>query len=436
MISLSQNQNSMTNVGMPMLWLAIVVVGTAFFVAEHDLGRSLLVDRSYSADKLETAVGGGDTGRRLAFSAIAAMGLLFLVQRTEHSLSIQDPLALLVLLVMTLCIASVLWSGDPSLTVRRVAVLIFCFLGALGISKQLTARQLCAAVMVLTTAYVGVGLCTELALGTFRPWTSGYRFTGTVHPNTQGGYCSLVCLSAACMAKDAKRSRALFIALAVGGFICLLLTRSRSGFAALTVTTFVLWWRVASPRMRILSVLGTTWLLCTLLLAGGLAGLKMEGRIGNAVLLGRQEQATSLSGRIPLWTKLSEYIAQQPLLGYGYQTFWNADRIADISSREQWAIHVAHSAYVETLLGIGLIGGFVVLGAVILGVRRAATRDGRYHQPGYAFLLGLLVYSLVDGTLTSAPVQVLFFSFVVACAMVHLAFHAKSQSMQPELATL
>ena len=198
-----------TTIGSPIFWLAIAVVGLGFFLTEQNLNRSLQEEFTFSAETLEQAVAGGNSLRRMAFSAIAMLGVLFLLRNAGPRLSARDPLALLVLAVLAICLASLLWSSDPALTVRRLVVLGFCFLGALGIARQLSARQLCAAVLIVPTAYVAIGILAELKLGTFRPWAAGYRFSGTVHPNTQAGYCGLLCLAAVAMAGDAKRGKAL-----------------------------------------------------------------------------------------------------------------------------------------------------------------------------------------------------------------------------------
>lgn len=200
------------------------------------------------------------------------------------------------------------------------------------------------------------------------------------------------------------------------------MTKSRTGGAALVAALAVLWWLNASGRVRVLAVVGTTWMLCTLVLVGGLLGVEMEQKMGSAMLLGRQEQVGSLSGRIPLWSELLAYAQQRPLLGYGYESFWNAERIADVSSTQQWAIHVAHSAYIEAILGIELVGALTLVLAVAVGIRRAALGYGQAGKSEYGLLFALLIYSMLDGIFASGPVQVMFISFVVACGMVHLAF--------------
>ncbi len=423
MIQLADNPSEATGGGTPILWLAVLVVGLAFFATEHDLHKSRLDWDAVSADDLGLAMTGGDFSRRVAFSSIGLLGIFCLLRRTGSSLSARNPLAMLVLLIIAMCFASVLWSCDQSQTVRRLVVLTFCFLGTLGISRQLTPRELCLMVLILTTAYMAIGLCAEVALGTFRPWASGYRFTGTVHPNTQGGYCGLMCLSAACMTGGARRRKGLFLALAAIAFLCVFLTKSRTGVAAVVGALVALWWLNASARARVLSVTAVAWTLCALLLVGGLFGIAIEQDLGNVVLLGRTEKAASLTGRIPLWTELLDYVAERPLLGYGYECFWDAERIADVSSTQEWAIHTAHSAYVDSLLALGLVGAALLVLLAVVGIRRALLSHAESQVSGYGFLFALLiVFTLVDGFLASAPVQVMFISFVVACGIVHLAF--------------
>ena len=35
---------------------------------------------------------------------------------------------------------------------------------------------------------------------------------------------------------------------------------------------------------------------------------------------------------MPLWTELLGYVKQRPILGYGYDSFWNARHIEDVTA--------------------------------------------------------------------------------------------------------
>ena len=203
------------------LWIALFVLGLAFFMAEHDLGKSSLEQFALSEEEMVTAVETGAAHRQLAFLAIGGLGLFFLTRKTGQTLDFDHPLALLALAYVAWCLASLAWSTDFSLTSKRLAVLVLCFLGVLGISRRLTDGDLCTLALALTGVFTAIGLAAEMALGNFRPWLADYRFGGTLHPNGQGVYCAILCLAAVCKALDATERKPLFVALAAAGAVLL-----------------------------------------------------------------------------------------------------------------------------------------------------------------------------------------------------------------------
>ncbi len=125
-----------------------------------------------------------------------------------------------------------------------------------------------------------------------------------------------------------------------------------------------------------------------------------EGLLG-AVMLGRQEQSEGLTGRIPLWDELLGYVHARPLQGYGYQAFWTEKQIEDISDDMDWTLREAHNGYLETVLGVGLIGGAILLAITVVGLGRVVAGYRATGDPGLAFLLGLLAFCLADACLES-----------------------------------
>ena len=108
---------------------------------------------------------------------------------------------------------------------------MFCVLAALGFARQFRPRNIAFMALAISTAYLAVGLGTELALGTFRPWQTGYRFAGTVHPNTQGGNLTVLCAASFCLARCSMPTKPWLWVLFAVGLVFLLLTKSRTSCA-------------------------------------------------------------------------------------------------------------------------------------------------------------------------------------------------------------
>jgi O-antigen ligase len=120
------------------------------------------------------------------------------------------------------------------------------------------------------------------------------------------------------------------------------------------------------------------------------------------------------------------YIGKRPLYGYGYDSFWTADHIDAISTQLQWGLREAHNAYLETTLGIGLIGLGLALMAVFCGLATAVTEYTKYRHPLYAYLVGLIVFGLIDGLLESGMAATSLIPFLAACSLMRMAFASET----------
>jgi exopolysaccharide production protein ExoQ len=404
------------------LWTALVV-GAVFFIAEHDWQASQRDAFAAEADEMELMAAGGRLARRLAFPVLAAWGLICFATTPRGNLKWHGLLPWLLVAYVLWCLASLVWCDDTSLTGRRLTVLGCCALGALGLGSRLQLRELCQVGLLVSTFYVVMGLAVELGLQTFRPWRPEHRFAGTVHPNTQALYCAVACLSSvAVLAQPGRSRRVLWLVFILAGAL-LLLTRSRTGCAALAAALIGYASLGFSWRAKTAGALGTLWTGCSALLIALLAGYDVLGHVGRMLLLGRDDQADSLTGRVPLWGELLSYVQSRPLTGYGYNSFWDPEHIYAVSSTLQWGIREAHNAYLDSTLSVGLIGTGLLVLAALLAALRAAIRFHATGNSGYGFLVALFVLGSANALLESGIILPMFVPFVTATGMAHLALH-------------
>jgi O-antigen ligase len=89
-------------------------------------------------------------------------------------------------------------------------------------------------------------------------------------------------------------------------------------------------------------------------------------------VLGRD---TTLTGRTQIWSTAIQYIGDRPLLGYGYQVFWEPDGPVRryLAKDLGWEPVTAHNGYLEIGLDFGLVG--LLLFSIFLceAVRRSIT---------------------------------------------------------------
>ncbi len=409
-----------------LLVLAIVVCAGIFYFTKHDSRMSLREYTSYSMDETETLLQTGHWQRPLGFSLFAAFGTYCLLRKGGRFPQFSSPLAISVLLVVAWCAASIAWADDPDLTIKRVGVMLLSLVGAAGLASQFSARQICILTIIVLATYCTIGLVVELALHTFLPWRSGYQFAGTVHPNLQAVHCAILCLATASLLTDrTTQNRLPYAALLALAMVLLLLTRSRTGIASLIPALGVALIPRVPKRFRLLTGVGLAWLFVMFLLLGTIADAPVAQRMTNAVLMGRSGSTSTLQGRLPLWATLMDYVWQRPLIGHGFDSFWNVSRIRSVSRFIDWSPSSAHSIYIETTLSIGLIGATLLLLTMAQSIYQLGRQYFKTSDGGMAFLFGLLVYGAFDGLLESLFVEPTFITVIAATGVMHMAFSQK-----------
>jgi exopolysaccharide production protein ExoQ len=406
------------------VWLSIVVLLVAFYQIEHSNRQvSLLEAFAFSGDDLINRAVDGDMGRRMGIPAIAILGVFLLLRRDGWQLRLNSYMSWLMIGYLGWCGLSILWSIEPPVTLKRFSVLLLGSIGALGVARAITLRELCLITLVVTTILILNSVYTEVSLGTFQPWSEGYRFAGNLHPNVQAPYCATMALAAAFYAGQIKRGRIFIWALCLLGVGLLVLTKSRTvcGSSLIGVAAF---FSVGVPWAKRISVVATVlWLGCTAVLAAYLLGWDIEREIVNTVLIGRQEDAESLSGRLPLWSQLMPYIGDNFLLGHGFLTFWNPRRIDSFSRALGWGVPDGHCAYLDSLLDLGIIGATISMAAVFSGVLEARRQYFTIGQAGYGFLFAVLLCRSLTAFLESAfSTPTSFPAFIMLCGLANLGF--------------
>ena len=80
---------------------------------------------------------------------------------------------------------------------------------------------------------------------------------------------------------------------------------------------------------QVLRGVGGPFAMSTALLAVTLAGYDPARTVFRSINLGREESAEGFSGRAGVWSMLLPYIAARPIQGYGYESFWTPEHLAD-----------------------------------------------------------------------------------------------------------
>ncbi len=445
MSSIDATLQQRIDVRMPSLpsWLILsavtLFVGLVFLTSEHRWDRSSLKDYVESAEERAIAAVSGNKLRRFAFFAIAGCGTLLLLSSGKWP-ALREPLGLCLLLAAGWSFASVLWADSVGFTTKRLFLLLLCSCGALGIASTLSLRQMAILLLCVTAGYAFMGILAEVLQGNFRPWAAGYRFAGTLHPNAQATNCGAMALSALAVWKGnaltnrrAGTRRWRFGAqqmagcLFISAVVLLLMTKSRTASAAIIMVITIVW--ATRQRLALNLMLAGSALVPALLLAYAITFTAAGSSVGEAANMGRSDSQGAFNGRLPIWEICLGRVGAHVPIGFGYDGFWTAERIEDISWEVGWSISSVHSEYIELVLGLGVIGLGLYLMVQFLAIGWFWLRYYRLGFGGDALILGLLLIGAVQGFMETGYLHPSsFVPFMTLSGIVRLAFFTDHQT--------
>jgi exopolysaccharide production protein ExoQ len=407
----------------PVPWLVFLFLATALFFVYHDLSNAKSAIGNYdgSPDLIVGMVADGSISRRIALISLGIFAIATLMRhRIDDRLRINGSLGWTLVAFAAWAFVSLLWAEDRALTLTRVTVFAILCVAAVAVVRRFSLREIILWAFFASGSYLAIGVLAEALFGTFRPLVSGYRFAGTLHPNSQGINCALLLLSGIAAADLEQRKRTFFRICAFVGFVFLVLTASRTAFAAALFALAVYFGVVCSRRAKFALAYALSIVLCVLVLGLGNAFLP---DLKSAVMLGRVDASDgSFNGRTGIWDEIGYYVQRRPILGYGYGGFWTPSHIAEISEEEKWGIPNSHSAYLDYLLTLGAVGLLAYTFLLFAGIRHAFRFQKLFRNSAYAFCAVLLVFCAMDGLLESTPIEPSLLMFLSMAVLVHLAF--------------
>lgn len=314
--------------------------------------------------------------------------------------------------LMAYMFVSTLWSDITLIALRRWARDVIVILMALLIMSEPDPRQALAS-LLRRSAYVLIPFSLVLiryypALG--RPygrWTGVEMWTGvTIQKNQLGRLCMISAFFLLWVLYKRWRERS-----AEGGryqrwadvFIILLaLYLLKGADSSTSVATFVVGvgaflglrllrkLKIAVPQAGLLALVAVC-------IAFG-ASAPFLGGSNVAVFSASLGRNSTLTGRTDVWASVLPTMKQQPLLGYGFGSFWTDAR------RRLYDIPTAHNGYLDILLELGAVGlAFytVWLLSCARKLHRALARDYDWASLAICFLLMTLIYNTTESALNS-----------------------------------
>lgn len=289
-------------------------------------------------------------------SVYAAFGLLLVFSRgAVRTIVTTTPV---LVLVLAFPLVSLLWSVDRAETFERGVAL----LGTSLFGAYLGWRYTLGRILFLLASALSLAVCLSLALIVLVP-SMGIEASGSLagswigahlHKNGLGSTAGLACLAIGYAITDNRGLRRTAFCLAF--MVALVLLIGARSLNAMVVTAAVgalaLWGRRLQRSPKEIPVLS---LILAIALVG--AGAMVIGPDLLERILALLGKSSTLSGRLPLWSLVWDYIEQRFWLGFGYEAFWNRDAPAVMAIEAQlyYTPYYSHNGLLETWLNGGLV---------------------------------------------------------------------------------
>lgn len=225
-----------------------------------------------------------------------------------------------ILLLPTIAVASVLWSAQPSLSVRIGLEYALTVLAATIIAARTPPKTLIHLLCAVCTVVLLLNL--PAAIGDLAKRHSAQGLYGS--KNALGSICAVQVIASLATffgRSTPPRMKAfaavgivlggplLFAANSAGAIICTTIA------VAVLIATSTL--STKSANARVLAVV-----FAGLLVTGGVVAAKPIGDAYDYIQTEVFKKDRTLTGRSYLWAKADELARERPVLGYGYQSFW------------------------------------------------------------------------------------------------------------------
>lgn len=377
---------------LPVMWLAIT--GTRFVSQWLELGQPV-APNYVEGSPIDAAY----------FASLILLGVWVLAMRRLPLGEVVRNNAWLALLILY-CLLSVTWSDDPAIAIKRwIKTMGHPVMALVILSDPDPARAL--KIVLRRCAYLFLPLSVLFIKylpeygRSFDAWTGEAVNNGVGLTKNDLGYICMVSgliffWQLLTLARNTNGSRN-WREIAIGGaFITMALWLLDVSNSATSLGSSVL-------GASIIVLLGTPFVskryFGTYVVAAALIGLVVESSFGlYAATIEALGRNPTLTDRTVVWDDVLA-LQDQPLIGYGFESFWLGIRLEAMWAKWWWRPTQAHNGYIETYLNLGVIG-LVLLGLVIVSGFRSITRsfadDLEFGRLRMGLLFAILAFNVTE----------------------------------------
>jgi O-antigen ligase len=363
----------------------------------------MIVPEGFDYQSLGTtsAPSSGGPISRMLWLVLLGLGIVIIFWRVGLAWLLARILNPFFILFVALAVASVAWSIDPTLSIRRLIRLGTIVLACTGfVLMSWHARRYQNVVRpILTLVLLG-----SIVFGLVFPSLAIHQQTtpeliGAWRglANHKNGLGALACISLIFWFHAWLTREVRFLPALAGGAVaavCLVLSRSSTSLAATLFVMVFLVMLLRSPHglrpyMPYLVAMLVAMLLIYALVVLNLIPGKGTLMAPITLLTGKD---MSLTGRTEIWAILSEHISYRPFLGSGYAAYWTAGPVAGADSYAfVWRMGSfypgsAHNGYLEIVNDLGWAGLVCLIAYIVMHVRQSLQLLGIDRHQGALYL--------------------------------------------------
>jgi exopolysaccharide production protein ExoQ len=345
--------------------------------------------------------GGGDTMRQIAY--LTAFAGFVIVALRRHGPKAFSALPLVLLGLLTWCVASALWSPEPGVTVRRAGLAVVLVGSAmlsvetLGTEKAMRLwRWVLLGLLVVNIVSVkfvadAVHLPGEADPALVGNWRGLY-----VHKNIAGAVGAITALVFLFTPRAKIWHKLADLGVVALALFFTVMTHSKSSLGLLVVAiaagaVYRIAWRRDIDRTIALVAMGLV------LIAGIVLSLADQGVI--ARLISDPQQFT---GRTQIWNAEIAYIRDHPLFGAGFGTFADTGGVSPLAHYVGgWVSSDAangHNGFLQLLVTVGGVGFVLAMVALIVLPLADFWRRGQVPEKSvlFALFVFLVLHNLME----------------------------------------
>jgi exopolysaccharide production protein ExoQ len=421
-----------------MAWLVGALLACSLIGLVHDpnyataRGAELVEDGRGVDDKtvMENGLDAANAGRAVGLLLLLATGGVCLLTTPKGTQFRRDGIFVLISLGLIWATASVAWSPEPGVTVRELARL-FVYAGvAAAVARRFDPRTLCYVIMIALGGSVLAAVSFEIITGGFRPWTTDYRLTGSMHSNILAVQALVVALMAYAFAVRENGRTKLWWSIFIVTAVVIYLTKARTELVSLIAGVAAVHVIGRPARSWLFPAAAGVSLLAIVLLGAATTGASVGRDAKSITTMGRTDDVSALTGRVPLWNYIWGQLRGHELQGFSWGTFWLVDRTLDAHDELGWYPRHSHDAYIQVVVDLGFVGLAIALAIAIGTTARAARLVKLTGRPEYSAIVAVMAGIFVDGVAESAfvmPRDMGLFSAAIVFSMVVVHHHATTR---------